>query len=82
MPKITNHGGPTILGASWVDEDEPVPPEPTVTQTPPPDEPEPDYEVWTVEQLKTELGERGLPKTGRHDDLVLRLLEDDEAEAE
>lgn len=37
-----------------------------------------DYETWTVEQLKEQLDRRGLPKTGKKDDLVLRLLEDDD----
>lgn len=41
----------------------------------------PDYEAWTVEQLKDQLDSRGLPKTGKKDDLVLRLLEDDDARA-
>jgi hypothetical protein len=39
---------------------------------------EQDYEAWTVEQLKEQLDKRGLPKTGKKDDLVLRLLEDDD----
>lgn len=38
----------------------------------------PDYEAWTVEQLKEQLAVRGLPKSGKRDDLVLRLLEDDD----
>lgn len=42
--------------------------------------PEPDYEAWTVEQLKEQLDHRSLPKTGKKDDLVLRLLEDDDKE--
>lgn len=41
--------------------------------------PEPGYEEWTVEQLKEQLGERGLPKSGKRDDLVARLVEDDAA---
>ncbi|MGA6223474.1 SAP domain-containing protein [Streptomyces umbrinus] len=40
--------------------------------------PGPDYETWTVEELKAQLDKRGLPKTGKKDDLVLRLLEDDD----
>ncbi|MEU8756217.1 SAP domain-containing protein [Streptomyces chartreusis] len=43
--------------------------------------PAPDYEAMTVEELKEELGERGLVKSGKRDDLVLRLLEDDDARA-
>lgn len=41
----------------------------------------PDYEDWTVEQLKEQLSERGLPKSGKRDDLVARLREDDAARA-
>jgi hypothetical protein len=41
----------------------------------------PDYEAETVEQLRERLSERGLPKSGKRDDLVLRLLEDDDARA-
>jgi hypothetical protein len=48
-------------------------PEPT-----PEPAPGPDYEAWTVEQLKEQLAARGLPKSGKRDDLVLRLLEDDD----
>lgn len=40
--------------------------------------PAPDYEAWTVEQLKEQLAARNLPKSGKRDDLVLRLLEDDD----
>lgn len=39
----------------------------------------PDYAAWTVEQIKDELDRRGLAKTGKKDDLVLRLREDDDA---
>lgn len=63
--------------------------EPTAEADPPvlPEAPEPepaseaDYEAWTVEQLKDELAGRGLTKSGKRDDLVLRLLEDDDARA-
>lgn len=41
--------------------------------------PEPGYEEWTVEQLKEQLTERGLPKSGKRDDLVTRLRKDDAA---
>lgn len=43
--------------------------------------PAPDYEAWTVEELKAQLDTRGLSKTGKKDDLVLRLLEDDDVRA-
>jgi hypothetical protein len=49
--------------------------EPEESAEPPAEEP--DYESWTVEQLKEQLGARGLPKTGKRDDLVLRLMDDD-----
>lgn len=39
--------------------------------------PEPAYEDWTVEQLKEELAERNLPKSGKRDDLVQRLRDAD-----
>lgn len=54
---------------------------PAVADTEEEASPEPDYEAWTVEQLKEQLDSRGLPKTGKKDDLVLRLLEDDDARA-
>jgi hypothetical protein len=38
---------------------------------------EPDYSSWTVEQLKEELGNRGLPKTGNKPELVERLAQHD-----
>jgi len=89
MPKITVHGGPSIAGASVVDE-------PDVGLAPEPEEGGevvessveqdsavgPDYEAWTVEELKEQLAERGLPKSGKRDELVQRLRDDDAAEAE
>jgi RNA polymerase subunit RPABC4/transcription elongation factor Spt4 len=54
--------------------EEPSPEEPELA-------PEPGYEEWTVEQLKEQLSERGLPKSGKRDDLVARLVEDDAARA-
>ncbi|MET8475426.1 SAP domain-containing protein [Streptomyces sp. NPDC006422] len=44
--------------------------------------PGPEYEYLTVEQLKEHLAARGLPKSGKRDDLVQRLLDDDQALAE
>ncbi len=35
------------------------------------------YAGMTVDQLSSELEERGLPKSGRKDDLIARLLDDD-----
>ncbi|GHH57738.1 SAP domain-containing protein [Lentzea cavernae] len=37
----------------------------------------PDYPEWTVKQLREELGNRGLSKTGNHDELVERLQQHD-----
>jgi hypothetical protein len=93
MPKITVHGGPSVAGASvvggsWADEGDPdVWPEPAAAEegdveqdaTEPADVP--GYEDLTVEQMKEQLGERGLAKTGKRDDLVARLVEDDAARA-
>lgn len=39
------------------------------------------YAALTVDQLETELERRGLPKTGKKDDLIARLLDDDAAQA-
>ncbi|MCZ4602921.1 hypothetical protein O3S80_03870 [Streptomyces sp. Lzd4kr] len=57
-----------------------APPEPVVEESdePAPTREQPDYEALTVEELKEQLAERGLPKSGKRDDLVLRLLEDDD----
>ena len=87
--------GASVVGGSWSNEGDPDvwPEQPeaedggeesSLEDSPaPPSEPspEPDYEAWTVEQLKEQLGERGLAKSGKRDDLVLRLLEDDDARA-
>jgi len=95
MPKITVHGGPSIAGASvvggsWSDEgDRDVWPEPEQAEeeSSPSSEaaeagPAPDYEDLTVEELKEQLAERGLPKSGKRDDLVARLRDDDAAAGE
>lgn len=87
MPKITVHGGPTVAGASvvggaWSDSDAPDEwPEPAEAESSeqPSAGAERDYEDCTVEQLKEQLSERGLSKSGKRDDLVLRLREDDAA---
>lgn len=42
----------------------------------------PDYESWTVEQLRDELGTRQLTKSGTKPELVARLREDDAAKTE
>lgn len=84
MPKITRHGGPSIAGEEPAAEEssEVVEPLPEPAGDAEQDSTEraaaPDYEAWTVEQLKDQLDSRGLPKTGKKDDLVLRLLEDDD----
>lgn len=38
---------------------------------------EPDYTAWTVEQLREELGNRGLTRTGNKPELVERLAQHD-----
>ena len=89
MPKITVHGGPSIAGASvvggsWSDEGDPdVWPEPEPEEASEEQSPEAlpgqDYEALTVEELKEQLAERGLPKSGKRDDLVQRLRDADAA---
>lgn len=46
------------------------------------EEPPEDYNDWTADQLRFELGNRNLPKSGNKPDLVARLEEDDENEDE
>lgn len=41
------------------------------------EEPPEDYNDWNSDQLKYELGNRDLPKSGKKSDLVARLEEDD-----
>lgn len=89
MPKITVHGGPSVAGASvvggsWSSEgDADVWPEPAEEQgeETPAETPAHAYEDWTVEQLKEELAARNLAKSGKRDDLVQRLRDDDAARA-
>jgi hypothetical protein len=73
MPKITVHGGATnsAVPALLSDGEHVLSPDTARAVA------EPGYEDWTVEQLKDQLAERGLPKTGKRDDLVKRLVEDD-----
>ncbi len=93
MPKITVHGGPSIAGASvvggsWSEEGTPDGwPEPAQAdegsqEAPPEASPEPDYDGLTVEELKELLAGRDLPKSGKRDELVQRLRDDDAAKAE
>ncbi|MEI5100302.1 SAP domain-containing protein [Streptomyces sp. PmtG] len=96
MPKITRHGGPTIAGAAvvggaWGNSDDPdVWPAPETEEADeaveslpePAGDVAPGYGDWTVEELKEQLGARGLPKSGKRDDLVQRLTEDDARAAE
>lgn len=78
MAKITVHGGPSNAAADEEQggEDAPVSGESAASAE---GSPEPGYEDWTAEQLKAELDKRGLPKTGKKDDLAARLREDDTA---
>lgn len=71
--EVGGERGPEPVEAE-VDEE----PSPEDNSSPPAQEPGQDYEAWTVEQMKEQLGARGLPKSGKRDDLVLRLLEDDD----
>lgn len=59
-------------------EETPEEPSPEAEAVEPDPAPGPDYETETVEQLRERLSARGLPKSGKRDDLVLRLLEDDD----
>lgn len=40
----------------------------------------PPYEEWSLKELQTEASSRGLVKTGKKEELVARLIENDEAE--
>ncbi|QYN26691.1 SAP domain-containing protein [Amycolatopsis sp. DSM 110486] len=64
MAKSTVHGG--VSDASLEG-----------TSTAPAEQPADGYDAWTVDQLKAELGERGLSKTGNKDELIERLEEHD-----
>lgn len=54
-----------------------------VSEPEPPDEEEEEevapYDGWTKAELADELEKRGLPKSGTRDELVERLIEDDES---
>lgn len=82
MAKITVHGGVSNAAAD-AEAAEASPAEPTeeVGSEQPHAAPEgaAAYEDWTVEQLKEQLAERNLSKSGKRDDLVQRLREDDAA---
>ncbi len=72
MAKITKHGGP-----SDVTQDPPGDsPAPVVGKSEPEVVETPDYDAWTVEGLRDELGKRALPKTGNKAELVQRLQAD------
>lgn len=76
MPKITRHGGasfPPVEETAAAEADDGGEPTPETTET------APGYEDMTVEELKEQLAERGLPKSGKRDDLVQRLRDDDAA---
>lgn len=50
---------------------------PAVTPSKAPLVPEDDYDQWTVEDLREELGDRQLSKDGRKAELIARLRESD-----
>lgn len=79
MPKITVHGG---ASDARVDVQEPIP----VLDETDPDEVV-DYSAYTVKELVAEIERRNeagadLATTGNKGDLVARLVEDDERDAE
>lgn len=41
-----------------------------------------EYDTWTVDELKEELGDRDLSQDGNKADLIARLLKDDDENAE
>lgn len=81
MPKITRHGG-----ASFPPDEETAAAEVDGGGEPAPETTEaasaPGYEDMTVEQLKEQLAARDLPKSGKRDELVQRLRDDDAAGTE
>ena len=84
MAKITVHGGASNAAADEeAGEGSPAEPAEAASSEQPQAAAEgvEDYEAWTVEQLKEQLGDRGLSKTGKRGDLVQRLREDDAARA-
>lgn len=81
-PKITVHGGASNAGAEPepVNETDEAAGEDVSTEDSSPasgTSAEQDYEDWTVDQLKEELAKRDLPRSGKRDDLVQRLRDDD-----
>ena len=79
MPKITRHGWASFPPVEETAAAEAASVEESSEAAEP--GPAPDYEALTVEELKEQLAERGLPKSGKRDDLVLRLLGDDDSRA-
>lgn len=67
MAKITVHGGASDASLE------------ETTTAPAEQHPDGGYDTWTVEQLKAELGERDLSKTGNKDELIARLEDHDSA---
>ena len=86
MAKITRHGGATLVGETVE-----LPAEPVAESAPEVAdevvlddeylavEPPAEYAAWLITDLRDELGERGLIKSGNKDELVARLVADDEA---
>lgn len=83
MAKITVHGGASNAAAEdeAADETTEQAGEESSEASEEPAPPEQDYEDATVDELKELLAARGLSKTGKRDDLVARLREDDATRA-
>jgi hypothetical protein len=84
MAKVTRHGGASYEGVSR-EVEAPVEVELEVADVADEavDVQEPfEYAAWLITDLRDELGERGLTKSGNKDELVARLVADDEATAE
>ena len=85
MPKITVHGGASNAAAEPEPETGEEVPENASSPEPVEESEAPsasDYEEWTVEELKEQLAVRSLPKSGKRDELVQRLRDDDAAAGE
>ena len=85
MAKVTRHGGASYEGVSR-EVEAPADVEPEVADVADEavdvQEPLPEYAAWLITDLRDELGERGLTKSGNKDELVDRLVADDVAQSQ